>query len=101
MNREEIIARPYEEYYEMIKDMSKDNMIQGLYDLSKNCIEYQNYINQLEEENKQLKANRDEALEYIKEKELKDIKGNTLYCEGNLIWHELALILDKTGGCND
>ena len=48
MNKEEVITRPYEEYYEMIKDMSKDNMIQGLYDLSKNCIEYQNYINQLE-----------------------------------------------------
>ena len=66
MNKEEIIARPYEEYYEMIKDMSKDNMIQGLYDLSKNCIEYQNYINQLEEENKQLKINRDESIEILK-----------------------------------
>lgn len=48
MNKEEIIARIYEEYYEMIKDMPKDNMIQGLYDLSKECIEKQNYINQLE-----------------------------------------------------
>ena len=38
-----------------------------------------------------------EVREYIKEKELKDIKGNTLYCEENLIWHELALILAKVG----
>lgn len=60
MNKEEVITRPYEEYYEMIKDMSKDNMIQGLYDLSKNCIEYQNYINQLE-------TNRADAIYLIKE----------------------------------
>ena len=58
MNKEEIIARPYEEYYEMIKDMSKDNMIQGLYDLSKECIEKENYINQLE-------TNRDEVIKFI------------------------------------
>lgn len=50
MNKEEITARPYEEYYEMIQDMSKDSMIQGLYDLSKECIVKQNKINQLEEE---------------------------------------------------
>lgn len=29
-------ARPFEEYKEMIKDMRKEEMIKGLYDLSKN-----------------------------------------------------------------
>lgn len=56
MNKEEVIARPYEEYYEMIKDMSKDNMIQGLYDLSKECIKKENYINQLETNWNELKG---------------------------------------------
>ena len=37
-------ARPFEEYKEMIKDMSKDNMIKGLYDLSKDIIEKDNEI---------------------------------------------------------
>lgn len=40
-------ARPFEEYKEMIKDMSKEEMIKGLYDLSKNVIEKENEIERL------------------------------------------------------
>ena len=32
-------VRPFEEYKEMIKDMRKEEMIKGLYDLSKNITE--------------------------------------------------------------
>ena len=42
MNKE---ARPFEEYKEMIQDMNKDNMIRGLYDMSKHIIELENKIN--------------------------------------------------------
>lgn len=34
-----IEARPFEEYKEMIKDMRKEEMIRGLYDLSSRIIE--------------------------------------------------------------
>ena len=50
-------VRPFEEYKEMIKDMRKEEMIKGLYDLSKNITEkdkeierLNNIINELEEE---------------------------------------------------
>ena len=40
-------TRPFEEYKEMIQDMSKDNMIKGLYDLSANIIEKDKEIERL------------------------------------------------------
>ena len=90
MNKEEIIARPYEEYYEMIKDMSKDNMIQGLYDLSKECIEKQNYINQLE-------TNRDELKKWLEENRnryiYQDGLGEDWYFEDLNVFEELSSIL--------
>ena len=55
------------------------------------------YVEKLTKERDLYKSVLNEVREYIKEKELKDIKGNTLYCEENLIWHELALILAKVG----
>ena len=39
--------RPFEEYKEMIKDMPKEEMIRGLYDLSKNIIDKENEIKTL------------------------------------------------------
>ena len=44
MNKE---VRPFEEYKEMIHNMSKDNMIKGLYDLSANIIEKDKEIERL------------------------------------------------------
>ena len=40
-------VRPFEEYKEMIKDMRKEEMIKGLYDLSKNIIEKDKEIERL------------------------------------------------------
>lgn len=40
--------RPFEEYKEMIKDMRKEEMIKGLYDLSGNIIEKENKLQRIE-----------------------------------------------------
>jgi len=40
-------VRPFEEYKEMIKDMRKEEMIKGLYDLSANIMEKQKEIERL------------------------------------------------------
>ena len=40
--------RPFEEYKEMIKDMRKEEMIRGLYDLSGNIIEKENKLQRIE-----------------------------------------------------
>lgn len=41
-------VRPFEEYKEMIKDMRKEEMIKGLYDLSGNIIEKENKLQRIE-----------------------------------------------------
>ena len=58
-------------------------------------------VNSCQQKIRDYKSVLSEVIEYIEEKERKDIKGNTLYCEENLIWHELLLILDKVGGSNE
>jgi len=40
--------KPFEEYKEMIKDMRKEEMIRGLYDLSGNIIEKENKLQRIE-----------------------------------------------------
>ena len=42
-------ARPFEEYKEMIQDMSKEEMIKGLYDLSARIIKQENIIKEVRE----------------------------------------------------
>lgn len=42
-------VRPFEEYKEMIEDMTKDNMIRGLYDLSKRVTDLLNERQRLKE----------------------------------------------------
>ena len=48
-------VRPFEEYKEMIEDMTKDNMIRGLYDLSKRVTDLLNEKKKLEKELQELK----------------------------------------------
>lgn len=54
-------------------------------------------VNSCQQKIRDYKSVLSEVIEYIEEKERKDIKGNTLYCEENIIWLELLLILDKVG----
>lgn len=65
----EIEARPFEEYKEMIQNMSKAKMIEGLYDLSKDCIQKDKEIErlnkELEEYKKDFKEANDLALKLI------------------------------------
>jgi hypothetical protein len=42
-------VRPFEEYKEMIKDMRKEEMIKGLYDLSARVIKQENIIKEVRE----------------------------------------------------
>ena len=42
-------VRPFEEYKEMIKDMKKEEMIRGLYDLSARVTKQENIINEVRE----------------------------------------------------
>ena len=46
MNKE---IRPFEEYKEMIKDMKKEEMIRGLYDLSAIVTKQENIIKEVRE----------------------------------------------------
>lgn len=41
-------ARPFEEYKEMIKDMRKEEMIKGLYDLSARVTRQENKLQRIE-----------------------------------------------------
>ena len=41
--------RPFEEYKEMIKDMRKEEMIRGLYDLSSRVTKQENIIKEVRE----------------------------------------------------
>ncbi len=41
-------VRPFEEYKEMIKDMRKEEMIKGLYDLSGRVIRQENKLQRIE-----------------------------------------------------
>ena len=50
-------VRPFEEYKEMIKDMRKEEMIKGLYDLSKNVIEKENKIEKIQRQKEELQIN--------------------------------------------
>ena len=42
-------VRPFEEYKEMIKDMPKEEMIRGLYDLSARVTKQENIIKEVRE----------------------------------------------------
>lgn len=42
-------VRPFEEYKEMIKDMGKEEMIRGLYDLSARVTKQENIIKEVRE----------------------------------------------------
>ena len=50
-------VRPFEEYKEMIKDMRKEEMIKGLYDLSKNITEKGKKIERLQRQKEELQVN--------------------------------------------
>jgi hypothetical protein len=50
-------VRPFEEYKEMIKDMRKEEMIKGLYDLSKNITEKGKEIERLQRQKEELQVN--------------------------------------------
>ena len=74
-------VRPFEEYKEMIKDMRKEEMIKGLYDLSKNITEKEKEIErlnkQIEEYQKALDETTSEKIDLEKENNLlKRIIGN-------------------------
>lgn len=57
-------------------------------------------IHGLEEENKQLKANRDEAIEYIENEGFGyDITGDGYYCLGEEEQKELLSILERGKEC--
>ena len=78
-------ARPFQEYKEMIQDMRKEEMIKGLYDLSKNVIrkgkeieKLNNIINELEkyiDEDDWTSVNGEIAIRLIKLK-LQELKGS-------------------------
>lgn len=72
-------VRPFEEYKEMIQDMSKEEMIKGLYDLSARVIKQENIIK--------------EVREYITSQKLHKIQDTT----GALTYQEIKLleILDR------
>ena len=60
-------VRPFEEYKEMIKDMRKEEMIKGLYDLSKNITEKGKEIERLHN-----------IIKEVREK----IENTTINCDG-------------------
>lgn len=109
-------TRPFEEYKEMIKDMSKEEMIKGLYDLSKNVIEKENEIEKITKQKEELQINglRQETLfkleieklhsiikevrEYIKEQLC---QGGERETRDLVDGYELLEILDKEGNSNE
>lgn len=58
-------VRPFEEYKEMIKDMRKEEMIKGLYDLSGRITEQDKVIQELLERIANLERNIEEAREFL------------------------------------
>ena len=60
-------VRPFEEYKEMIKDIRKEEMIKGLYDLSKNITEKGKEIERLHN-----------IIKEVREK----IENTTINCDG-------------------
>ena len=75
-------VRPFEEYKEMIKDMGKEEMIRGLYDLSARVTKQENIIKEVRE-----------IFKDYGEKE--DIVGYTMYNITGEMLIKLLEILDK------
>jgi len=69
-------VRPFEEYKEMIKDMRKEEMIKGLYDLSKNIIEKGKEIERLNNIIKEIRE-----MLYKRDKDDYDIYTANVLCD--------------------
>lgn len=106
----EIEARPFEEYKEMIRSMPKEEMIKGLYDLSKSCIEKGNEIERLNENNQAMQMEMAKTWDKLQQKEniikevrelLKRYQNNEYYYKYNgkylksEIKEDILEILDK------
>lgn len=115
-----IEARPFEEYKEMIQDMRKEEMIKGLYDLSKNIIEKDKEIERLNNIikngiNEELRKELDEILKCNQKqayrvsvlqniiKEVREYIGTErfLYNPNFINSENITKILDKVGDNNE
>lgn len=97
MNKE---VRLFEEYKEMIQDMSKEEMIKGLYDLSARVIKQENIIKKVRES---AKGKIKQYESYINDLKKGEFPKETVHRERQeLIYRireqeELLEILDKVG----